>query len=421
VTINGKLDMLVRSLKTMTGRSVAVLVDEYGHPILSNIGEPERADDMNGVLRGFYSAFKTLMDKDQPRMLFITRLTNFFQTSVFSVLNNVDDLTLNPEFNSVCGITENELDTYFSYRIPEALEYNKSKGFVPASAAEDDLRDMIKERYDGYSRDGENRVYNPFSLVKFLNDMIFRDFWYQAGTPSAIHEFIGKRPYEYVNSETYPPTDRMLQAESVRDVHLVPLLFQAGYLTVDRRIGPESYILKGPNGEVDRAFNVDLLTYLTGNSDQVSITALTGKIRDALNGYDSKALAEGFSQILKWIPHQQQKGGESVRHAVIATALRALHFRIESEVSEAEGTFDIRILMPNGTVCVGEIKHEEFGKETDRSADDARAGLAALKRDKEEKQIEDRKRYARYLLECKEVKRLAVGIGGRTDVSVKIY
>jgi hypothetical protein len=106
---------------------------------------------------------------------------------------------------------------------------------------------------------------------------------------------------------------------------------------------------------------------------------------------------------------------------VIAAALRALHFRIESEVSEAEGTFDIRIFMQNGTVYVGEIKHEEFRKGTDRSNVDARASLAALARDKAEKQIEDRKYYARYLSEYKEVKRLAVGIGGGTDVSVKIY
>jgi hypothetical protein len=200
-------------------------------------------------------------------MLFITGVTKFSQTSVFSVLNNVDDLTLKPEFNSVCGITENELEANFSRRIPEALEYNRSMGFVPPSTTEEDLRAMIKERYDGYSWDGENRVYNPFSLVKFMDNMIFRDFWYQTGTPSAIHEFIRKRPYEYVNSETYPLTDRMLQAESVRDVQLVPLLFLTGYLTVDRRIGSDSYILKGPNGEVDRAFNVDLLTCLTGNRD----------------------------------------------------------------------------------------------------------------------------------------------------------
>jgi hypothetical protein len=168
---------------------------------------------------------------------------------------------------------------------------------------------------------------------------------------------------DYTKSDTYSLNIRRLQeASTLENLKLVPILFQTGYLTIDKWIDDgENFVLRGPNHEVDMALNVYLVQYFTGQ-DEKYIVSLASEIREALEGGDADGLAAGFSMILRWIPHQQHRATEGFSHAVIFVVLKALHFKVESEVSEEEGTFDIKIFMPPSLVYVGELKYEKFGQ-----------------------------------------------------------
>lgn len=414
------LENLVRDLKAAAGERVAVLVDEYDAPIQSKIGSPAEAEKIRLVLHDFYSGLKTLADGDQLQILFVTGVTKFTQASIFSVFNILDDLTMNPSYNAVCGFTAAELEAILGEFLPDVLEHNKSLGFIPSSASEDDLKRMIKDYYDGYSWDGRNRVFNPFSLVKFLSAKEFKNFWYSTGTPTFLPEFIKNRPLEYVSSETYPLNEDNLNAVDVKELELAPLLFQTGYLTVKERVDSQNYMLTGPNLEVDRSLNNSLLTFLTGKKS-AAVERLSSGIRTALERCDAAGLADGFSQILGWVTHQQHPALEGVKHAVIYSVLKSLHFNVKSEVSEADGTFDMEIFMGRGSVYVCEFKQEKFKKKRGESDEDAVGRLLALAREKARSQIIRKKYDKRLLKEFKTVKRIAVGIVGNTNVGAEIF
>jgi hypothetical protein len=188
--IDARLENLVRALNASTGERVAVIIDEYDYPVHYNMDSIPLAKKNLKVLHGFYSALKTLESDNKLHILFVTGVTKFVQASLFSVFNHVADLTLDPNYNAICGFTEDEFESCIASYLPEALEYNKLKGVVPASATADTLKGMIKDYYDGYSWDGENRVYNPYSAIKFLDTKRLMGFWYASGMPSFLAEYI---------------------------------------------------------------------------------------------------------------------------------------------------------------------------------------------------------------------------------------
>lgn len=252
------------------------------------------------------------------------------QTSFYPAFNNVDDITMDPKFCAACGITEEEFEARFACMIPELLEYNRSMGHVPGAAMTGDLKAMIRERYFGYSWDGSNRVYNPYSLVRLKSDKTFGDHRYRTGNPSHILGLISERPEEYVRSETGPVSGGTLRSLDVGNVRQAALLFQAVYLTADRVVGADSYTLKGPDWEVDRPFFLELLYRLTDTIDGETVDALLEMVRVALDDRDHESLAAGLGRILRRIPRQRQEGLVAVRHAAIGAVLKALRFTVES-------------------------------------------------------------------------------------------
>ncbi|MDR1110353.1 MAG: AAA family ATPase, partial [Deltaproteobacteria bacterium] len=163
------LDLLVRSLREKTGQNAVILIDEYDAPILGVIGDVGQAMKNRDVLRGFYSALKTLADQDYVHFMFVTGLTKFAKASIFSVFNNLKDLTLDPRYADICGFTVPEFDARLAAYLPGALENVKSRGKLPRQTSLGEFRGMVLDFYDGYSWDGETRVLNPFSLVNFLD------------------------------------------------------------------------------------------------------------------------------------------------------------------------------------------------------------------------------------------------------------
>ncbi|MDR1308986.1 MAG: AAA family ATPase, partial [Deltaproteobacteria bacterium] len=184
------LDLLVRSLREKTGQKAVVLIDEYDAPILGVIGDVGQAMRNRDVLRGFYSALKTLSDLGHVHFMFVTGLTKFAKASVFSVFNNLKDLTLDPQYADICGFTVPEFDARLAAYLPEALENSRSIGDVPRQTSLGEFRETVLGFYDGYSWDGRTRVLNPFSLINFLDQKELVSFWYNSGTPTFLVDLI---------------------------------------------------------------------------------------------------------------------------------------------------------------------------------------------------------------------------------------
>jgi hypothetical protein len=156
------LKSLVRSLKLKTGNKVVVLIDEYDKPILDKINNVPQAVNNREELKDFYSSLKALCDSDDIHFIFITGVTKFAKASVFSGLNNLKDLTLNPEYAGICGFSLFEFEKYFSDYLPGILEYNIYEKVLKPKSTISDLKEKILNYYDGYSWDGKNKVLNPF-------------------------------------------------------------------------------------------------------------------------------------------------------------------------------------------------------------------------------------------------------------------
>jgi hypothetical protein len=219
------LKLMISDLKTRTKERVAVLIDEYDAPIQAQIADISKANINRQVLHDFYSALKASQDRGMLQVLFVTGVTKFAQASIFSVFNILADLTLEADYNGVCGFTMEEFDAYFAEYLPGILEYQKSKGRFGPSASDLDLKSKIMDYYDGYSWDGERRVLNPYSLIKFLQGKRFKPFWFSTGTPTFLVDFIERAPLDYVQSESQILTDSNLEAVKLEDLELTPSPF----------------------------------------------------------------------------------------------------------------------------------------------------------------------------------------------------
>jgi hypothetical protein len=434
-TPSGILENLVYGLHKATGEKIAVLIDEYDAPILSHIDNVPLAKENRQELHDFYATMKALSDSNYIHFLFVTGVTKFAKASVFSVFNNLSDLTLDPDYNGICGFTMEEFDHYFPDYLQEALEHNKSEGFTDPSISFEEFRRMALDYYDGYSWDGKRRVLNPYSLINFLHFKEIKAFWFQSATPTFLASFIKSSPLDLSMPDGRIMTDGMLEAVDVEDLSLLPLLFQSGYLTIEKLISQSEYLLREPNLEVAEAFNTRVLAILTSRKER-EIHEVSGIFRKALEGFDMGGVTRALRTILLWLPHQLHEPLEHYYHAIIFSVLRSFNFNVRAEVSESHGDMDLLLVLPGGQAFVIEFKYEKFLPESSIGEDGFQASVAA--RERNEAKIADvsgqelaqraakralaqikGKGYAeRYLQEGRAVKMVGVGIAGRTDVAV---
>lgn len=277
---------VIRRAVEQTGRRAVILIDEYDKFIVSSINEPELNDRFRDLLRPLYSTLKAA--DPYIRFAMITGVTRFSSLSIFSDLNNLKDISLNPDYGTICGITETELhDT-----LRPGVERLAEKFHITCEEA----FNILKENYDGYhfTRNCPD-LYNPFSLLTALEDRRISDYWFASGTPTFLFEMLRKRPgnlRDVLNTIADPST---LTEVSAYAKNPTALLFQTGYLTVkgydaDRDI----YRLGIPNGEVRRGIMKGLLPVFSGNDNTTSTNFINSLTSEAENGNP-----EGFMTLLK--------------------------------------------------------------------------------------------------------------------------
>ncbi len=239
----GRLRHLIRTLHDRSGRRVVVLVDEYDKPIVDGLQQPELALAHRDYLRGLYSVAKSC--DASVRFTLFTGVTNFSKASLFSSLNNLRDISLNPAYSSICGFTDRDLDTVFA---PELSGLD---------------RDKIREWYYGYRWGRDERVYNPFAILLLFEDRKFRHWWHETGTPDFLVKTLVRRGVQTPELSGMHADEELLSSFDIGSISTEALLFQTGYLTLadssEDEDGDFSYRLEYPNREVRVSLNRSLL------------------------------------------------------------------------------------------------------------------------------------------------------------------
>ena len=248
-----RLRLLIAALFKQTGKQVVILVDEYDKPLLQTMGVNEELNERyRNMLKAFYSVIKTC--DEYIRFAFLTGVTKFSKISIFSDLNNLKDISLNETYTGICGMSQTELETNFQPEI-QALAEKQKLDYSQALA-------VLKQWYDGYlfHPAGEG-MYNPYSILNAFDDKELKSYWFGTGTPTFLVNFLKEAHYYIPNLDGKVELDEEgLQTYRAVAQDALPILFQAGYLTIKEYISDlKLYRLGFPNNEVRYGFLHNLL------------------------------------------------------------------------------------------------------------------------------------------------------------------
>ncbi len=327
--LRSRFKRLIRGLKQKTGQPVALLIDEYDKPILDNLSDPERARDMRDRLRDLYSVIKG--SDANLRFVLITGVSKFSKVSLFSGLNNLDDITIEPEYSAICGYTEHDVDTVFAPELP-GLD-----------------RDQVRRWYNGDNWRGD-AVYNPFDLLLLFKKREFRSYWFETGTPTFLVELLKHRQFFTPDLARLTSTADLLSASDIELMLPEALLWQAGYLTL-RGVAEEDdrdqlYALGYPNREVEAALNASLLVAYSADASAVAPERMW--LRKALRAGDVTAIEAHLRALFASIPHDGYRNNplaeyEGFYASVFYSHLAALGWDTRGEDTTNKGRIDLSL------------------------------------------------------------------------------
>jgi len=332
-----KFRELLRKLAEARGK-VVVLIDEYDKPLIDYLENEQLpiAFEHQRILKNFYSILKSADPYIQ--FLLITGVSKFSKVSIFSDLNNLDDLTLDKSTLDLTGYTQQELESYFEPWINEMLEDQLAPN-------REILLDLIREWYNGYSWDGKIKVYNPFSMLNFFKKGKFEDYWFKTGTPT----FLVKKMQEqrFFSFEDLKVTQHLFESYTLDNLELRSLLFQTGYLTIKAIDNRGQYTLDYPNREVAEAMYNHLIGALLHHSPLDSARPVFMLEEAFLKNDPAKAITV-INAMLKDVPSLLLAGqDEHFYHALVHLHFRYLGFFIQSEVHTSDGRMDAVVHTPD--------------------------------------------------------------------------
>ncbi len=335
---------LIGDLHDQYRQKVVILVDEYDKPILDNIENPLLAAQIRDELKNYYSVIK---DSDRHiEFVFITGVSKFSKVSLFSGLNNLEDITLNKEYSTICGYTQSELETVFADRL-----------------AGKDMA-QIQKWYNGYNWTGE-KVYNPFDILLYLKSGDFSSYWFETGTPSFLIKLLQQGKYQIADMENMTAGEEIVGSFDVENIAVETLLFQTGYLTLTRfeQIGSfRRYGLSYPNLEVKSSLCNAILNHL--GQDRLAKTRNQSAVLDALTANDLDQLKDIFYRFFASIPHDwyrknQLAGYEGYYASIVYCYFASMGLDVTPEVSTNKGRIDL-VLRFAGRVYIFEFKVTEL-------------------------------------------------------------
>ena len=360
-TLSTRFSGVIRRASEQAGCGVVVLVDEYDKPLLQALGNDALLEDYRKTLKAFYGVLKSA-DR-YLRFVFLTGVTKFSQVSVFSDLNQLNDISLDYSYATVCGITRTELIETFALEIEEF-------GRVNELSAEETV-DKMARQYDGYhfhpKGDG---VFNPFSVLNAFSKRELGDYWFQTGTPTFLVEILQKSEYDLrtlLNGIEAPSS--MFSEYRVEANNPIPLIYQSGYLTIkgyDKEFG--NYLLQFPNDEVRYGFINFLVPFYTSmtNSDQ---GFYIGKFVQELRVGDYDAFLTRLQAFFADFPYELNAKTERHYQVVFYLVFKLMGQFTQVEVKSAAGRADAIVKTPK-YIYVFEFKLNGTAEEALQQIDD---------------------------------------------------
>ncbi|MCL1805157.1 MAG: ATP-binding protein, partial [Clostridiales bacterium] len=400
---------LIIGLYKKYNQGVVILIDEYDKPILDHLLDVEAAEANRAVIRSFYGVLKSL--DPYIRLTFITGVSKFTKTSIFSELNNLLDVTMLEKYANICGIPVEELDKHFH-------EYIEALALKPYFKRFDNLHDEILAWYDGYSWDGQTRVINPFGLLSFFAQERFASFWYSSGSPKFLMDMIKRNPDAYAEVRDFIMGEWEMDNFDVGNIQAAPLLFQTGYLTVKEVVhglGSTSYLLEIPNFEVRETFNLQLTAELTEQDYAVAGTAYR-RILDALQKGDLRQMLTILKSLYAGIPYQLHIHQEAYYHSLFYAMMNLLGFDTSAEVATSMGRIDA-VLEIADKVYVLEFKYEDCAPDAD---EETKRKLYEKALDEGVRQLADRGYADKYIGSGREIIQAAFAFLGRDNIEMRL-
>jgi hypothetical protein len=351
---------LIGNLHSKYNRKVAVLIDEYDAPILSKLTETDLADQIRETLGKFYSVLKSA--EEHRGFTFITGVTRFTKASVFSALNNLLDLTLDPEYAAICGFTLEEFNSLFKDHLPVTLAKAKSNGDLEPDATEEDLKNKILDWYDGYTWDGKTRVLNPWSVLHFFKYSEFSEYWFASGGTSFLASLIKERQ---IDLASFNSRDFLTESLNTIDVggNYSPktLLFQAGYLTVGRTekkgSAKKKFYLRSPNLDVEAAMASLWLFLDSPVDDPLLMKRQARAMLEALIRKKADDFQKAFVSFLAAIPWELKLGYEAYFNTVFLLAMSMADQAWDCQGPVGAGRLDVHLKTRDGHDYIIEMKY----------------------------------------------------------------
>jgi hypothetical protein len=380
---------LVSQLESRFGK-VVILVDEYDKPMVDMLAKAAEYEENKEILRGLYGVMKGL--DHQLRFVMLTGVSRFSKVNVFSGMNNLQDISMTAAYSQITGFSQEELHQYFTPHLKAVHEK------FPFSWEE--FLFHVKKKYNGFSWDGTNRLYNPFSLFKFFIDKEFGNYWFSTGTPNFLIDLVMSQKELPENLESIVVADLIGHSSNLKTLPVHALLFQTGYLTIKQieRDGTFQFFYLGyPNDEVRHAFTTYILAAFVGK-DEFNVQPEAIWLRKALHAENIDRFTQLIQSFLADIPARLHLPKEAYYHSLIYMLLRLVGMDVLLEKETDKGRIDAVLELPGKTYVI-EFKFGQ-GKKIKRVETLAKQAL---------KQIEDNKYYEPFL--SKNGKILLLGMG----------
>lgn len=351
-SLDGRFYNLVMSIADRTHKRVVILVDEYDKPLLQTIGNSELQNTYREILKAFYGVMKSC--DGQIHFGFLTGVTKFGKVSVFSDLNNLDDISMDPAYYDICGISEDELNEYFDAEIGILAEEN--------DITKEQAYDRLRNEYDGYHFcENVSGVYNPFSVLSTLRKNRFGNYWFETGTPTYLVELLKRSDFQLDKIDGYKTGKDVLNG--IDPGSPVAMIYQSGYVTIKDYDSEFDLVTVGfPNKEVERGFLLFLLPYYTNLKKEDSNFFVSRAVQALKNG-DAEVFMSYMKSLLAGYPYDLIKDTENHYQNVVYLTLKLMSvYLVDAEFRTSDGRIDL-LVRTDKYIYVMEFKYNGSAQE----------------------------------------------------------
>ncbi len=333
-----RFENVIKAAYEKTGQRVVILVDEYDKPMLQAIGNKELQDEYRGTLKGFYGALKSMDGCIKFAML--TGVTKFGKVSVFSDLNNLEDISLLRQYYDICGISDEELLSYFDAEIDHLADEN--------NMTREECIAKLRRMYDGYHFHQKAKgMYNPFSVLNTFKNREFGSYWFETGTPTYLVELLRRHHYNLEEMATSEVTADVLNSIDAESTNPIPVIYQSGYLTIkgyDTEF--QMYHLGFPNQEVEEGFIKYLAPFYLDNREERSVFDIRSFTSDVREGKAEQFLGR-LKSLFASAPYDSVKGDrENHFQNLMWVVFKMMGFYSHTEYHTSNGRIDLLLDTP---------------------------------------------------------------------------